>query len=300
MRLFFLFVANVCGRDVADLRTRDLTVDRVLDFLDHLENVRGNAISTRNCRLACLHSFFRHLVRNDPVHAGQYQRVLSVPAKKKRQTTISYLEPEEMRVLLRQPDCRTASGIRDYALMLFLYNTGTRISEALSVRRDTLQLRRPRQVHIHGKGRKDRICPLWPMTATALERLLMRTDVAADGYVFRSARGKRLSRDGADYIIQKHFKAAARQQRTLIRKHVTPHVFRHSCAAALLQAGVDIAVIRDYLGHESIATTGRYAKTNLRMKRRVLETFWQHAGLPRSRSPHWKPSSDLLLFLSSL
>jgi len=300
IRLFLSFVANVRGRDVADLRTKDMTADRVLDFLDYLEMERGNAVSTRNCRLACIHSFFRHLVRNDPAHAEQYQRVLSIPTKRKRKPAICYLEPEEMRVLLKQPDCRTASGQRDYTLMLFLYNTGTRISEALSVRRDDLQLSRPRQVQIHGKGRKDRICPLWPITTTALRRLLERLDVGPDGCVFRSARGYQLTRDGADYIIQKHFKVAAQQLGALRRKHMTPHVFRHSCAVALLQAGVDIAVIRDYLGHESIATTDRYTRTNLQTKQRVLEAFWDHAGLPRPRSARWEPSPDVLAFLSSL
>ena len=113
-------------------------------------------------------------------------------------------------------------------------------------------------------------------------------------------RGTPLSRDGADYILQKYLRRAAEELPVLRRKHVTPHVMRHSCACALLQAGVDLSVIRDYLGHESIATTARYTKTNLDMKRRVLDAFWKHSGLTRVRNPTWRPSHDLLSFLGSL
>jgi integrase/recombinase XerD len=149
------------------------------------------------------------------------------------------------------------------------------------------------------KGRKERICPLWPDTAKALRRLEDRW-ARPDSYVFRSARGQPLSRDGAAYILEKHLQLAARELPALKRKHVTPHVMRHSCAVALLQAGVDLTVIRDYLGHESIATTGRYTRTNLRMKRRVLEDFWRRAGLTNTSEPKWQAPPDVLAFLRSL
>src|SRR5262249_28016961 len=161
---FFVFLSRAGDRDVADLGVEQLTVEHVVAFLDHLEADRGNSTATRNLRLTAIRSFFRHLVREDPVRAGQYQRALSLPSKKARTPVISYLEPEEMRVLLSQPDLRRPREARDHALLLFLYNTGARISEALGVRWSDLQLGRPRQVHLHGKGRKDRILPLWPDT----------------------------------------------------------------------------------------------------------------------------------------
>ncbi len=300
LRLFFSFLGDTCGADVARLRLEDLTVEQVLGFLDHLESSRRNAVATRNLRLTAIRTFFRYLVRNDPSRGAQYQRVLSLPFKKTASPVATYLEPEEVRVLLRQPDRRRASGIRDHALLLFLYNTGARIGEAIAVRRDNLQLARPFQVHLHGKGRKDRICPLWPDTATTLRRLEDLSPPLPDGHVFRSARGQPLSRDGAAYILDKYLQRAARDLPILKRKRVTPHVMRHSCAVALLQAGVDLTVIRDYLGHESIATTGRYTKTNLRMKRRVLDAFWRRAGLTGTREPKWRPRPDVLAFLGSL
>lgn len=300
LRLFFVFVADACGRSVADLRVEDLTMERVVEFLDHLESSRRNTVSTRNVRLTALRSLFRHMVREDPQHAGQYQRVLSLPSKKTRAPTISYLEPEEVRVLLKQPDLRKLRGVRDHALLLFLYNTGARIAEALGVRWSDLHLVRPRQVHLHGKGKKDRSLPLWPETGRALQRLLTLAGSAVEAPVFSNARGQPLGRDGAAYILGKHLRQAAKHLPVLTRKHVTPHVLRHSCAVALLQAGVDLSAIRDYLGHESIVTTGRYTKSNLQMKRRVLDAFWRHAGLTQSRDPKWRPTPDVIVFLSSL
>jgi integrase/recombinase XerD len=299
LRLFFGFVADSTGTAAASLRTEDVTAENVLAFLDHLD-ASGRKASTRNLRLTALRSLCRHLLRQDPPHAGQYQRVLSLPSKKALAPVVTYLEPEEVRVLLRQPDCRKRAESRDRALLLFLYNTGARISEALAVRPSDLQLARPFQVQLHGKGRKNRICPLWLETAKAMKRLIEDRPAARDDHVFRSARGVALSRDGADYILQKYLRRAADELPVLKRKHITPHVMRHSCACALLQAGVDLSVIRDYLGHESIATTARYTKTNLHMKRRVLDAFWKHSGLTGVRNPAWRPSHDLLEFLSSL
>lgn len=300
LHLFFVFLGDACGRPVAELGVEHLTSERVVGFLDHLESGRRNAVATRNVRLTALRSLFHHLVREDPQHAAQYQRVLSLPSKKTRAPIISYLEPEEVQVLLKQPDLRTLHGVRDHALLLFLYNTGARIGEALTARWSDIHLVRPRQVHLHGKGRKDRILPLWPETGRALQRLLARHGAAADAFVFCNARGQGLGRDGAAYILAKHLRRAAEQLPVLKRKHVTPHVLRHSCAVGLLQAGVDISAIRDYLGHESIATTGRYTRSNLQMKRRVLDAFWRRAGLTRSKDPRWRPTPDLLAFLHSL
>ena len=300
LRLFFCFLAESTGRDITRLRVDDVTVDRVLSFLDYLESERRNGVATRNSRLTALRSFCRYLAHRDPAHAAEYQRILSLPLKKERPRLVTYWEPEEIQVLLRQPDRRTLAGARDFALLIFLYNSGARVSEALAVDGSDLQLRRPRQVRLHGKGSKDRICPLWRDTSSALQRLLQRAQLPLDGPVFRNARGEPLSRDGVAYIITKHYGSAAREQPALRRKRMTPHVIRHSCAVALLQAGLDLTVIRDFLGHASIATTGLYVKANLQMKRRALNAFWERAGLIHGRSTPWKPTPAILAFLASL
>jgi integrase/recombinase XerD len=194
-------------------------------------------------------------------------------------------------------DRRFRDGERDHALLLFLYNTGARVSEALAVRPCDLRLERPWQVRLLGKGQKERICPLWSETVSALRRII-RTDRAEDT-LFRNVRGAPLTRDGVAYLLTKYVRLAAQNALALRKRHVTPHVMRHSCAVALLQAGVDVSVIRDYLGHASVATTSRYITTNLQMKREVLEAFWKRAGLTPAPK-RWQPSPKLLAFLESL
>jgi len=300
IRMFFIYLANSTKQPMTAVQLSHITKSRVLDFLDYLETTRENSMATRNYRLSCIRSFVNHLIRCDPTRAGQYQQVLSLQQKKQRIPVSCYLEPEEMQVLLRQPDRRTRIGLRDYALILFLYNTGARVSEVLGVRCEDLQLVRPYQVQVHGKGRRERTTPIWPMTAKTIKELLARWKTSHDGQIFCNLRGEPLGRDGAAYILNKHVKAAAEIVESLKRKNVTPHVLRHSCAVALLQAGVDLAVIRDYLGHQSVATTGLYTKTNLHTKRKVLEAFWDEAGLSRPRVARWEPNDELLAFLSFL
>lgn len=299
LRLFFLFVAEHLRRPIHALSLDDIVVDHVLAFLDHVERTRGNQPATRNCRLAAIRGFAEHLLRHDLVHAEQYRRILEVRAKRARQRAVEYLEPEHVRVLLEQPDRRRPAGLRDHALLIFLYNTGSRISEALGVTVDDLHLAPPRHVRIRGKGSKERICPLWPDTAKALSRLIQVSD-RASGCIFRSAVGRPLSRDGAAYLLSKYVEQAAIKLPALRRRRISPHVLRHSCAVALLQAGVDLTVIRDYLGHSSIATTGRYIATNVDMKRQVLQAFWRRTGLRRGGEPRWRPASSVITFLSSL
>jgi len=300
LRLLFIYLADTKDSTVANLRLSDLHVDAVAAFLTQLESGRANSIATRNCRRTAIRSFCKHLIRVDLPHAEQYQKILALPAKKCRQNLATYLEAAEVHAILDQPDCRTVLGQRDYGLLLFLYNTGARISEALTVCCADLHLAPPRQVRLHGKGKKDRLCPLWRDTAQALLRLPTVRDGAPGAFVFVNRQGQPLTRDGAAYLLQKYVVAAIPTAPTLQRRKITPHVLRHSCAVALLQSGVDVTVIRDYLGHASIATTSRYLTTNLQMKREALEAFWKRAGIEPTNAKPWQPSADLLAFLASL
>lgn len=299
LRLFFVFVGEHAHRSVASLSLDDIRADHVMAFLDHAEAARGNSASTRNCRLAAIRSFADHLLRHDVTRAEQYGRILAIPAKRARQRAATYLEPDQARAVIAQASSSRASAVRDRGLLLFLYNTGARVGEALAVRPRDLQLDGTRQVRLRGKGEKERVCPIWSETASALRPLVARAP-SPDEPLFRNARGAPLTRDGVAYMIAKHVRRAAESTPSLRRQRVTPHVFRHSCAVALLQAGVDLTVIRDYLGHASIATTNRYLTSNLAMKRDVLTAFWKRAGLDRSGDRRWRPSPKLLAFLESL
>ena len=172
LRLFFSFLARTKGASVTQLKLADLEVNAVKAFLLHLESQRDNSTTTRNCRLTALRSFFAHLVRHDLTRAAQYQQVLALPLKRTPTAPAAYLEPEEMSSILKQPDRKSALGLRDRALLLLLYNSGARVSEALAVRLQDLSLVRPRQVRLYGKGKKERLCPLWDETTAAIKQLI--------------------------------------------------------------------------------------------------------------------------------
>jgi site-specific recombinase XerD len=301
LKLFLHFAAQQRGVAFERLSLADLQAHTVAAFLQHLERERGNSIATRNCRRIALRGFFQHALRRDPSRASQYTQVLALPSKRCGPTVPRYLEPHQMRSLLAQPDRQQARGQRDYALLLFLYNTGARISEAVAIRRRDLQLVPPHHVRLLGKGNKERICPLWPDTVAAIRSLLARDSSAEDPAepVFRGERANGLTRHGATHLLAKYV-ATARWKDPTFPKRVSPHTLRHSCACALLQAGVDLTVIRDYLGHASIVTTSRYANTNLKLKRDALSNFWEHAGLTAPKATPWRPTKSLLTYLEAL
>lgn len=299
LKLLFEFVARHRNVDVAALKLVDLDAQMIAAFLDHLEAARSNSAATRNCRRAALRSFFKHLLRNDLDHALRYTQVLALPSKRARQRPAHYLEAADIRAIINEPDRRTCKGWRDYTLLILLCNCGARVSEVTGLLWGDLQLMPPYQVRLRGKGRKERLVPIWRQTADALRRLQGKA-TPDQPHVFVNRYDQPLSRDGVAYILAKYAGVAARDRPRLARERVTPHVFRHSCAVALLQSGTDVSVIRDYLGHTSIATTSRYLATNLKMKRDALQTFWEHAGIEPAQTEPWKPEPGLLSFLQSL
>ena len=208
LRLFFTFLADHVRRPITSLELDDVRAEAVLAFLHHAESSRRNTPATRNCRLAAIRSFVDHLLRHDMTRAEQYGRIRAIPTKRAPQRLVAYLEPEEVRAVIALAVTDTAIGVRDRALLLFLYNTGARVAEALAVRVRDLWLQRPRQVRLHGKGNKERMCPLWTETAAVLQRLVAAAS-APDELVFRNARGAPLTRDGVAYVITKHVRAAS-------------------------------------------------------------------------------------------
>src|SRR5215469_714323 len=202
LKLFYLFLASYKRKPMANLALEDIKSDAVLAFLDHVESQRGNSAVTRNCRLAAVRSFVQHLLRQDVTRAGQYSRILAIRNKRALRRSAVYLEPEEARAVISAVDRRSPEGERDHALLLFLYNTGARVSEALAVRACDLRLERPRQVRLLGKGQKERICPLWSETSSALHRIIPTTK--REDLLFRNIRGAPLTRDGVAYLLTKY------------------------------------------------------------------------------------------------
>lgn len=299
--LLLRFLAERRGRAVVELDLQDLTPDDVLGFLDHLEAHRRNGATTRNVRLAAIHAFARYAAASHPEHLELCQRILAVPFKRARQRGVEYLEADEIRALLDAPNRTTPDGRRDRALLLALFNTGARVQEILDVRPCDLQLVRPLQIRLRGKGRKERLCPLWPQTAETLQALLTERglDPAATQPLFCSHRGEPLTRFGVCYLLHKYARLAQPVATTLAKKRVHPHALRHTTAVHLLQAGVDLVTISHWLGHASVETTNRYATVDLETKRAALAKA-RPVGEVAPAVAAWRTDATVLTWLESL
>ena len=295
--LLFQYAGRVRSLSVDRLRIVDFDADLIFGFLNHLEEERHNRVSTRNCRRAALRSFFAHILRRYPEHAGRLARIIAIPSKRHPPAPPRYLDPTDVQLLLRQPDRTTMVGRRDYVLILFLYNTGARVSEATGVHEKDL-LPGP-AAHLRGKGKKERVSPLWPETVAAIKALSPASAIDPEQPVFQNLRGKGLTRHGIHHILA-HHAAAVHQADPRFPAKVWPHLLRHSCAVAMLQAGVDLVTIRDQLGHASVATTGRYATSNLKLKRAALEAFWAATGMSSPKRNRWRLTPKLSSFLQSI
>ncbi|MET4689499.1 site-specific integrase [Sinorhizobium fredii] len=297
-RLFLRFVAQRRRRPVAQLTLADLTAAEVCAFLQHTEHERGDTIGTRNCRLSALRSFFGFVAGREPTAIAQCAEILHVPMKKAPIHAPCYLEPEEVKAILAQPDRSTIEGQRDHTLLSFLYNTGARIQEALDVCPRAIRFDAPACVRLYGKGRKERLSPLWPETVSLLRSLLQRQPRPDDAPIFVNRYGIPLGASGVRFKLAEYVAGATKIAPSLASKHVSPHSFRHATAVHLVAAGVDITVIRSWLGHVSLDTTNHYAQANLETKRLALERL----GSPErsAKKPSWKQDHSVLAWLDSL
>ena len=291
-RLFLRFVAQRSGKKAATITLADLAAAEVAAFLSHAEHERGGTIGTRNCRLAAIRSFFSFVATKDPALIARCAEILNIPVKRAPVSEPCYLDPTEVTAILAQPDRSTLEGMRDHALLSFLYNSGARIQEALDLCSKAVRFDAPGCVRLLGKGRKERICPLWPETVQLLRKLLERRPRAPDQRLFVNRYGEPLSASGVRFKLAAYVKAAAATTPTLRTKHVTPHSFRHATAVHLVSAGVDVTVIRSWLGHVSLDTTNHYARATLETKRKALEQVSPPAMA--GRPPSWKRDASVL------
>lgn len=293
--LLLPFVAKHKRAAVDQLSVTDLSVDAVRDFLAHLECDRHCSTATRNQRLASIRAMARFIGAHSPEHVEWSSQIRMVPIKKGIATSLTYLEKPEIDALLAAPVRSTSQGARDHALLLFLYNAGARVSEAVGLRIGDIDWH-CKSVRIVGKGNKERRCPLWVETIEQLRRLA--AERQKDAPLFLNRRGEPLTRYGVHTLVERHVAKAAQSLPSLQGKKVSPHVIRHTTATHLLQAGVDINTIRAWLGHVSVNTTSIYAETDLATKKRAL------AMLDRGRSRHkvggWSRQPDVMAFLRTL
>jgi integrase/recombinase XerD len=295
-RLLLTFLRDQTGIEPSALRLADVDAPVVLRFLTYLEQERGNSVRSRNIRLSAIRSFFRLVALRDPDSIGIATRVLAIPTKREDKKLIAYLTRTEIQALLATPDTSKWTGRRDYALLLTLYNSGARVSEITSLKRVQVCFGASTFLQLTGKGRKERTVPLWAETAQALKAWVEELGEAAGSIAFPNARGKALSREGVDYLLKQAVQRAIPACPSLATKNITPHVVRHSTAMHLLQAGVDIATIALWLGHESIETTHVYLQADLAMQEKALEKLDPIEG----RWKRFQADDPLLTFLNSL
>ena len=298
--LLLRFLATTKQLDSAALDFDHLDPPTIIAFLTYLEETRHNQATTRNVRVAAIHAFFRYVAARYPEQLERSQRIVGIPFKRTTSGPIDYLEEGEIKALLDSIDRSTAQGRRDYALVATMFNTGARVQEIVNIQVRDLQLNRPYQVRLFGKGRKIRYCPLWSQTAAVLQDLCTERALCldSDAAVFINQRGQPLTRFGVRYILAKYCKRAMPTTPSLASKRLHPHSMRHSTAVHLLKSGVDLVSISHWLGHASPTTTSRYATLDLDMKRAAIA----QATPPSDEEPAatWKTDAIILDWLESL
>lgn len=295
LRLLLPFIAGQCHQSLDQLTVEQISTAHVLSFLRHVEEVRHCTIATRNQRLAAIRTLAGFVAVHSPEHIAWCGDIRRIPFKKTTQAVVPYLEKLEMDALLNAPDRNTKQGRRDYALLLFLYNSGARASEAAQLTIADIDLVQP-AVRLLGKGNKIRHCPIWPVTTKTLTPLVAQR--APTQHVFLNRCGQPITRFGIHTLVKRCARKATSVVPSLASKRVSPHTLRHTTAVFLLRAGVDINTIRAWLGHVSINTTQVYAELDLEMKAKALATC-EVVG-ETTPTVHWSDDASLMAFLQSL
>lgn len=304
LRLFLLFVAQDTRRKLSRISLTDLSSERVRRFLSFLEQKRHNQVRTRNHRLAAIRTFFEYLATREPTMIVEAQMVASIPVKRTSPPQTLYMEHDEIDALFSSlPSCGTFA-LRDHALLLFLYNTGARVQEVADLRVAHLELDLHPRVRLHGKGDKWRVCPLWVKTASLLRQLIENrsSPQSPDNPVFTSRSGSALTRFGIYKIVRRHTANLMKKGYDNQPRTISPHIFRHTTAVHLLEAQVEINVIRAWLGHVSLETTNRYAEVTIRMKAEALKTCEPPVSISQvlPHKPIWRDDQTLLNWLKTL
>ncbi len=295
-RLLLRFGEQKLGKKAAKIALSDLKVDLVLAFLDYLEEDRHNCTRSRNIRLAAIRSFLHYAALQEPSAMQNIQRVLAIPMKRFDKPLLSFLSLEEVESIIDSPDLSTWSGRRDRALFSTMYNTGARVSEIVSIKCMDIDGTQCSSLILHGKGRKERVIPLWKRTSQILRQWLPQNNHSFHHPLFPNRFGKSMTRSGVEKQLRKAGNQAGKKCPSLVGKKISPHTVRHTTAMHLLQSGVDLSVIAMWLGHESINTTHGYMLADIEMKKKALGKMNE----PNTGFIAFNPTEDVLAFLDSL
>ena len=292
------FVNKKYKKEISRLELKDLNKETIEKYLEYLEKEKNNSISTVNQRLAAIKSFFNYLTIEDIEYISLCNEIHSIKIKKTKQETIKYLSKEGIKEILSLPKTSIENGVRDLAILTLLYDSGARVQELVNIKIKDIDFNK-KTVYLFGKGRKARIVPLISQTIKILEKYIKiyNIPINSDNLLFYNSKKEALTRMGITYIIKKYVSIAKNKNPLEFQIIVTPHTFRHSKAMHLLESGVNLIYIRDFLGHESVTTTEIYARANPENKRKAIEKHSEEL----SKMVHYssKEKNDLLNWLKN-
>lgn len=300
--LLVIFFESVPGIPPEKLMLKDYNQENIENFLGWLETERENSVSTRNVRLAAIHAYARYVGRVCPEMMYEMQKIQSIPLKKGIKGTLEYISIEAMTLLLSLPNTHTKDGRRDSVMLSLMYDSGCRVQELCDMVVSDVRIQKPSTVKVTGKGNKSRIIPIMDSMSEILEKYLQKKGFQqsekSDRSLFANQSGKKLTRKGVAYILNKYFIMAREIDPRLYPEKISPHCFRHSKSMHLLQSGVNLIYIRDLLGHVDLKSTEVYAKIDSEMKRKALERSSNIT--PSDKEPEWQVNKELLEWLRSL
>lgn len=281
------------------LRIAQIDRELIIRFLSWLEEIRNCKPATRNQRLAAIHSFFRYLIIETPENIERAQQILNIPMKKGENPMIKYLSLDGTKALLEQPDTTTIFGRRDGTMLTLMYDTGCRVQELVDLRVCDITIGDSVTIKLTGKGGKSRIVPVMSPTGQLIRQYIDENNLGTPVYrnhpLFTNRSGKKMTRAGVTYILQKYAEMANMKGHDDVDPKLTPHCLRHSKAMHLLQSGVNLVYIRDLLGHADVSTTEVYARADEKMKREALENAYESPS--DGEMPTWQKDSGLLEWL---
>ncbi|NSW92739.1 MAG: site-specific integrase [Firmicutes bacterium] len=300
--LFFSYLQDEKKINPSKAHISSLDAETVTGFLDWLENTRGCSASTRNLRLSALKAFFLYIQTQTPDHMYLCQQIAALPLKKCPGKSIEYLTLDGIKAILDVVDTATPAGRRDLVLLSVLYDSAARVQEIADLKVGDIRLPKPSTIRLTGKGNKTRVVPLMDSTARLLHQYLDENTLhPVEHYnhpVFKNRSGTKLTRAGITYILDKYVTIAKQSYPALMPKDISPHSFRHSKSMHMLQAGVPLIYIRDFLGHAEISTTEVYARCDSSQKRKAIEAAYPNIQV--SALPSWQSDDGLMNWLKSL
>ena len=273
--LLFRYYKESLNKPTSSISFESIDRNTIEDFLTWLEKNNGYSVSSCNQRLAAIHAFIKYVQMEAPEYMDLCTSILSIKTKKVPAIPMNYLSVNAIRLLLSMPDAKSSNGRRDLALLTLLYDSGARVQEVADLTLGDLRIKKPATVRLTGKGNKTRLVPIMPQTVKIVESYMNDSKNFCTIYhtnpLFSNNRGEKLTRAGIAYVLNKYIVQARIKQSDLFPDKVSPHVLRHSKAMHLLEGGVNLIYIRDFLGHASVTTTEVYARANPEVKRKAIE-----------------------------